>query len=126
VTDALRASEAISLGDSIRQTASLARVVRDVSLAEDYDALAQVAPSPVVELNRAVAIGMAFGLAGGLAVVDAVADEPALHGYHLLASVGGHLLEQLGRTDEARVEFARAASLTRNERERALLVERAR
>lgn len=90
-----------------------------------YDALGQVAPSPVVELNRAVAVGMAFGAAEGLSVLDAVADEPALQGYHLLPSVRGHLLEQLGRTDEAGAEFARAASMTRNERERELLLERA-
>ena len=90
-----------------------------------YDALGQVAPSPVVELNRAVAVGMAFGAAAGLSVVDAVADEPALQSYHLLPSVRGHLLEQLGRTAEARDEFARAASMTRNERERELLLQRA-
>lgn len=90
-----------------------------------YDALAQVTPSPVIELNRAVAVGMAFGPEAGLAIVDAVAGESALRDYHLLPSVRAHLLEQLGRTDEARAEFARAASMTRNERERALLLERA-
>jgi len=96
-----------------------------VQIAALYDALGQVTPSPVVELNRAVAVGMAFGAASGLSVVDAVADEPALQGYHLLPSVRGHLLEQLGRGAEARAEFARAASMTRNERERELLLQRA-
>jgi len=90
-----------------------------------YDALAQIAPSPVVELNRAVAVGMAFGPASGLALVDALADEPTLEGYHLLASVRGDLLAKLGRHGEARAEFQRAASLTRNARERELMLERA-
>jgi predicted RNA polymerase sigma factor len=79
----------------------------------------------VVELNRAVALGMAFGPATGLEHVDALAGEPALKGYHLLPSVRGDLLAKLGRLDEARAEFERAASLTRNERERTLLHERA-
>lgn len=91
-----------------------------------YDALAETAPSPVVELNRAVAVGMAFGPAAGLAIADAVAGDPRLRGYHLLPSVRAHLLERLGRHDEARAEYARAASLTSNERARALLLERAR
>jgi RNA polymerase sigma factor (sigma-70 family) len=90
-----------------------------------YDALAEVAPSPVVELNRAVAIATAFGPAAGLALVDALASEPSLRVYHHLPSVRGDLLSRLGRLDEARAEFERAASLTRNERERALLLERA-
>lgn len=90
-----------------------------------YDALAQLAPSPVVELNRAVAVGMAFGPATGLELVDALASEPSLRSYHLLPSVRGHFLEKLGRFDEARAEFQRAASLTRNARERELLLERA-
>ena len=90
-----------------------------------YDALAQVTGSPVVELNRAVAVGMAFGPAAGLELVDALTSEPALEGYHLLPSVRGDLLAKLGRTAEARAEFERAASLTRNERERALLLRRA-
>jgi RNA polymerase sigma factor (sigma-70 family) len=90
-----------------------------------YDALARVAPSPVVELNRGVAIAMAFGPAAGLAAVDALRSEPALDGYHLLPSVRGDLLSRLGRFDEARAEFERAASLTRNARERDLLRERA-
>ncbi len=90
-----------------------------------YDALAQLAPSPVVELNRAVAVSMAFGPAAGLEIVDRLRDEPALLGYHLLQSVRGDLLAKLGRHDEARVEFERAASLTRNAKERDLLLERA-
>jgi RNA polymerase sigma-70 factor, ECF subfamily len=90
-----------------------------------YEALARITPSPVVELNRAVAVGMAFGPAAGLALVDALTEEPALKGYHLLPSVRGDLLAKLGRADEARVEFERAASLTRNVRERELLLERA-
>ena len=91
-----------------------------------YDALAQLLPSPIVELNRAVALSMAFGPAAGLEVVDALVDEPALRTYHLLPTVRGDLLFKLGRRDEARREFDRAASLTRNTRERALLLARAR
>jgi RNA polymerase sigma-70 factor (ECF subfamily) len=91
-----------------------------------YDVLARLLPSPVVELNRAVAISMAFGPAAGLQLVDALTSEPSLDGYHLLPSVRGDLLSKLGRADEARVEFERAASLTRNARERELLLERAR
>ncbi|UKI11815.1 MULTISPECIES: RNA polymerase sigma factor [Variovorax] len=91
-----------------------------------YDALAGLAPSPIVELNRAVALSMAFGPAAGLEVVDSLTDEPALKGYHLLPTVRGDLLFKLGRRDEARKEFDRAASLTRNTRERALLLARAR
>jgi RNA polymerase sigma factor (sigma-70 family) len=90
-----------------------------------YDALAQRTPSPVVELNRAVAVSMAFGPAAGLTIVDALTSEPALQAYHLLPSVRGDLLAKLGRFDEARLEFERAASLTRNTRERRLLLERA-
>jgi len=90
-----------------------------------YDALAQLAPSPVVELNRAVAIAMAFGPAAGLELVDALTSEPSLKGYHLLPSVRGDLLSRLGRLDEAHGEFERAASLTRNARERKLLLDRA-
>jgi predicted RNA polymerase sigma factor len=91
-----------------------------------YDALAQVAPSPVVELNRAVAVGMAFGPAAGLELVDALAAEPALARYQWLPSVRGDLLGKLGRHAEARAEFERAAALTRNAREHELLLERAR
>ncbi|HVR70346.1 MAG TPA: sigma-70 family RNA polymerase sigma factor [Vicinamibacteria bacterium] len=90
-----------------------------------YDALARLAPSPVVELNRAVAVAMAFGPAAGLALADALTSEPSLETYHLLPSVRGDLLARLGRRDEARAEFERAASLTRNARERTLLLERA-
>jgi RNA polymerase sigma-70 factor, ECF subfamily len=90
-----------------------------------YGELAQAAPSPVVELNRAVALGMAFGPAAGLELVDTLAGEPRLRGYHHLPSVRGDLLAKLGRFDEAQLEFERAASLTRNGRERKLLLERA-
>ena len=90
-----------------------------------YDALAELAPSPVVELNRAVALGMAFGPAAGLELVETLRSEPSLKGYHLLPSVRGDLLAKLGRLDEASAEFKQAASLTRNARERALLLERA-
>jgi RNA polymerase sigma factor (sigma-70 family) len=90
-----------------------------------YDALAQLAPSPVVELNRAVAVAMAFGPAAGLAIVDRLSAEPQLQAYHLLPSVRGDLLFRLGRLEEARTEFLRAAALTRNAPERALLLERA-
>ncbi|MEV6394166.1 RNA polymerase sigma factor [Streptomyces sp. NPDC051907] len=90
-----------------------------------YRQLAAVAPSPVVELNRAVAVSMAEGPEAALPLVDALAREPALKGYHLLPSVRGDLLSRLGRTAEAREEFERAASLTRNERERELLLKRA-
>ena len=90
-----------------------------------YGALARLAPSPVVELNRAVAVAMAFGPAAGLELVDALSAEPSLRGYHLLPSVRGDLLAKLGRFDEARAECERAASLTRNARERALLLARA-
>ena len=90
-----------------------------------YDALAQLAPSPVVELNRAVAVAMAFGPAAGLELVDALAAQPALAGYHLLPGVRGDLLAKLGRFDEARRELERAAGLARNARERRLLLDRA-
>jgi RNA polymerase sigma factor (sigma-70 family) len=90
-----------------------------------YEALAQLAPSPVVELNRAVALAMAFGPATGLELVDALTSEPSLRSYHLLPSVRGDLLAKLGRFDEAREQFERAASLTQNERERTMLLERA-
>ena len=90
-----------------------------------YDALAELAPSPVVELNRAVAVSMAFGPAAGLQIVDALAAEPSLTTYHLLPSVRGDLLVKLGRLSEARAEFERAASQTQNSRERALLFDRA-
>jgi RNA polymerase sigma-70 factor (ECF subfamily) len=95
-------------------------------IAELYAALAQLMPSPVVELNRAVAVGMAFGSAAGLERVDALTSEPSLENYHLLPAVRGDLLNKLGRLEEARVEFERAAALTLNTRERELLLERAR
>jgi predicted RNA polymerase sigma factor len=90
-----------------------------------YDALAQLTPSPIVELNRGVAYAMAFGPAAGLEIVDPLIADPQLAGYHLLPSVRGDLLAKLGRFDEARAEFERAAALTRNTRERQLMLERA-
>jgi RNA polymerase sigma factor (sigma-70 family) len=96
-----------------------------VRIAALYDALSQLTPSPIVDLNRAVALGMAFGPAVGLELLDAIADEPALAGYHLLPSVRGDLLAKLGRGEEAEAEFRRAAELTGNERERELLLRRA-
>jgi predicted RNA polymerase sigma factor len=95
------------------------------SIAALYDALAQLVPSPIVELNRAVAVGMAYGPAAGLEIVDALIDEPALASYHLLPSVRGDLLVKLGRYSEASAAFIQAASMTRNERERDLLLKRA-
>jgi predicted RNA polymerase sigma factor len=88
-------------------------------------ALSQVTPSPIVELNRAVAVSMAFGAAAGLEILDTLASEKSLEGYHLLPAVRGDLLVKAGRHREAIPEFERAASLTRNERERALLLDRA-
>jgi RNA polymerase sigma factor (sigma-70 family) len=90
-----------------------------------YDALARIAPSPVVDLNRAVAVSMAFGPAAGLAIVDRLTSEPSLEGYHLLPTVRGDFLAKLGRKAEARAELERAAALTRNTSERELLLERA-
>ncbi len=94
------------------------------SIVAIYDGLIQVAPSPVVELNRAVAVGMAFGPAQALRLVDDLAGEPALSGYHLLPTVRGDLLEKLGRPADARAEFERALTLTQNARERSVLLER--
>ena len=91
-----------------------------------YNELGRIEPSPVVELNRAVAVSMASGPAAGLELVDALTDDPALKNYHLLPSVRGDLLKKLGRKEEARAEFERAASITRNARERNLLLDRAR
>jgi predicted RNA polymerase sigma factor len=105
-----------------------ARVPEDtdwVRIAALYDGLAALVGSPVVELNRAVAVGMAFGPAAGLDLVDQLLDEPALRHYHLLPSVRGDLLAKLGRRQDAAAEFRRAAALTQNERERALLLARA-
>lgn len=95
------------------------------AIAALYDALAQVRPSPVVELNRAVAVGMAFGPAAGLEIVDTLTDEPALKTYHLLPSVRADLLQKLGRLSEAQAEFERAISLAQNARDRKLLRDRA-
>jgi predicted RNA polymerase sigma factor len=94
-------------------------------IAELYGELGEVTPSPVVELNRAVAVGFARGPAAGLELVDPLVNDPALENYHLLPSVRGDLLKKLGRIEEARAEFERAASITRNVRERNLLLERA-
>ena len=91
-----------------------------------FGQLNALSPSPIVELNRAVAVGMADGPAAGLAAADALRAESALREYHLLPSVRGDLLAKLGRHEEARAEFTRAAKLTRNERERELLLARAR
>jgi RNA polymerase sigma-70 factor, ECF subfamily len=106
---------------------SRARMPEDTdwaSIVAFYDALAEVAPSPVVELNRAVAVGMAYGPAQALRLVDELADEPALRGYHLLPTVRGDLLEKLGRHADARAEFERALTLTENARERSVLLTR--
>jgi predicted RNA polymerase sigma factor len=96
-----------------------------VRIAAIYETLAEVAPSPVVELNRAVALGMAYGPQAGLDLVDQLRDVPALQCYHLLPSVRGDLLLRLGRATEAATEFSRAAELAGNEQERALSIRRA-
>ena len=117
-----------SLQAAIAAYHARARVPEDTDwagIAALYDALAQVAPSPVVELNRAVAVSMAFGPAAGLELVDAISSEPQLKNYHLLPSVRGDLLAKLGRCSDAQAEFMRAAALTRNTRERELLLDRA-
>jgi RNA polymerase sigma factor (sigma-70 family) len=106
-----------------------ARIASDTDwarIASLYDRLARLTPSPIVELNRAVAVSMAFGAAAGLEIVDGLTGEPSLKSYHLLPAVRGDFLVKLGRQSEARTEFERAASLTRNARERALLLDRAR
>jgi predicted RNA polymerase sigma factor len=106
-----------------------ARIPEDTDwprIAALYDLLVQLAPSPVAELNRAVAVAMAFGPQAGLTLVDKLAAEPSLQSYHLLPSVRGDLLARLGRVDEARTEFERAVGLTRNARERDFLLARAR
>jgi len=95
-------------------------------IASLYDALAAVTPSPVIELNRAIAVAMAFGPAEGLKILDTLTREPSLKGYHLLPAARADLFEKLGRFDEARAEFERAAAMTRNARERELLLERSR
>jgi RNA polymerase sigma-70 factor, ECF subfamily len=96
-----------------------------VRIAALYDALAQIALSPIVELNRAVALGMAFGPDAGLELLKTIEDDPELANYHLLPSVRGDLLEKAGHRREAAAEFRRAASLTENRRERRLLLGRA-
>jgi predicted RNA polymerase sigma factor len=90
-----------------------------------YDVLLEIMPTPVVALNRAVAVSMALGPAAGLTLVDAIADEPAMQSYYLLPAVRADLLFKLGRKDDAKSEFERAATLTRNERERGVLLKRA-
>ncbi|MGH2784003.1 MAG: RNA polymerase sigma factor [Actinomycetota bacterium] len=131
---ALGRAEAMGVAGPYVLQASIAACHARARTAEDtdwpriamlYETLATVAPSPVVELNRAVAVGMASGPEAGLALVDTLVSEPALKSYHLLPSVRGDLLAKVGRFAEARAEFERAASLTQNERERALLLERA-
>jgi RNA polymerase sigma-70 factor (ECF subfamily) len=117
-----------ALQASIAACHARARTAEDTDwarIAALYDALSQLTPSPVVELNRAVAYGMAFGPAAGLEIADTLVEESALAGYHLLPSIRGDLLEKLGRFEDARAEFTRAASLTRNTRERTLLLSRA-
>ena len=96
-----------------------------VRIADLYEQLARLTGSPVVEVNRAVALAMAYGPEAGLALLDQLEGLPALRGYHLLPSVRGDLLDKLGRREEARAEFARAATMTQNERERVLLLQRA-
>lgn len=117
-----------ALQASISACHAVARTPEDtnwIRIAALYEALSRQTPSPIVELNRAVAIGMAFGPAYGLQLVEALYAEPALSGYHLLPSVRGDLLEKLGRYEEAAAEFERAAAMTRNEKEQALLKKRA-
>jgi RNA polymerase sigma-70 factor, ECF subfamily len=123
-----RASGPYALQAAIAACHARARTAEDTDWARIvglYGALGEIAPSPIVELNRAVALAMLFGPAAGLQIVDALSAEPALDAYHLLPSVRGDLLRKLGRLHEARAEFERAAGLTRNERERKLLLDRA-
>ena len=110
---------------SCHARARTAETTEWIRIAALYAALSQLTPSPIVELNRAVAIGMAFGPEAGLDIVDRLTSEPTLKDYHLLPTVRGDLLEKLGRRHEARLEFEKAASLTRNARERRFLLERA-
>jgi RNA polymerase sigma-70 factor, ECF subfamily len=127
---ALRSEQALgpyTLQAAISACHARARVAADTDwkrIVALYDALARLAPSPVVELNRAVAVAMALGPQAGLELVDALGSDPALRDYHLLPTVRGDLLSKLGRYEEARAEFERAASLATNERERAVLIER--
>ncbi len=126
--EALGASGPYTLQASIAACHARARSADETDwkrIAELYDALARRAPSPVVELNRAVAVGMAFGPAAGLAIADTLVDDPAMKAYHLLPSVRADLLLKLGRAEQARAEFVRAAALTQNARERTFLFDRA-
>ncbi len=126
--DAGRALGPYALQAAIAACHARARTAEETDwarIAALYEALTELTPSPVVELNRAMAVAMAYGPAAGLELVDRLADVPALRDYHLLPSARGDLLVKLGRPREARVEFERAAALTRNERERALLTGRA-
>ena len=119
---------AYSLQAAIAACHARARIAAETDwkmIAALYQELENLMPSPIIALNRAVAVSMAFGPAEGLAVVEALTDEPALAHYHLLPSVRGDLLLKLGRGDEARTEFERAAGLTQNARERAFLLARA-
>ncbi|HYL40442.1 MAG TPA: DUF6596 domain-containing protein, partial [Candidatus Binatus sp.] len=123
-----RSSGSYALQAAIAACHARARVPEDTDwprIVALYDALAQLQPSPIVELNRAVAVAMAYGPAAGLEIVDRLRDEPALAGYHLLPAVRGDLLSRLDRNEEAAEELARAAAMTRNIPERALLLERA-
>jgi len=134
--DALARAESLSdergpyvLQAEIAACHARARVASDTDwnrIASLYAHLAALAPSPIVELNRAVAVSMASGPAAGLEIVDSIAEEPSLKSYHLLPAVRGDFLSKLGRRSEARDEFERAAGLTRNARERELLLQRAR
>jgi RNA polymerase sigma factor (sigma-70 family) len=122
-----RGSYAIQAGIAACHARALSTEATDwVRIADLYADLAQIAPSPVVELNRAVAVAMAFGPQAGLDIVDILTADPVLEGYHLLPSVRGDFLARLGRFNEARIELERAASLTRNSRESELLLNRAR
>jgi predicted RNA polymerase sigma factor len=128
LSDARGGLGSYSLQAAIAAYHARARVPEDTDwagIASLYDALVQIAPSPVVELNRAVAVSMAFGPAAGLELVDAIADEPQLKNYHLLPSVRADLLVKLGRCSDATAEFMRAAALTHNTREKQLLLDRA-
>jgi RNA polymerase sigma factor (sigma-70 family) len=123
-----RAMGPYALQAAIASCHAMARTAADTDwarIAALYDALSQLAPSPVIDLNRAVAVSMAFGPVAALKIVDQLIADPRLNAYHLLPSVRGDLLEKLGRFDEARSEFARAAALAQNARERALLLGRA-
>jgi RNA polymerase sigma-70 factor (ECF subfamily) len=119
---------AYTLQAAIAACHATARVAEETDwtrIASLYEELARIEPSPIVELNRAVAVSMALGPAAGLEIVDTLTSEPSLDGYHLLPSVRGDFLKKLGRLEEAQMEFERAASLTRNARERELLLDRA-